>query len=37
MNVTVHGITYHVDTEAELLRLVSALQTLDALARRRAA
>ena len=37
MSVTVHGITYRVFTEADLLRLLSALATLDVLASRKAA
>jgi hypothetical protein len=37
MNVTYRGITYRVYTEADLLGLLSALATLDALASRKAA
>ena len=37
MNVTVHGIVYHVTTEQELLALLGALTTLHALACGRAA
>jgi hypothetical protein len=37
MSVTVHGVTYQVFTEGELLALGVALATLDALAARKAA
>lgn len=37
MNVTIHGSTFHVDTEADVFRLCSALRILDALARGKAA
>jgi hypothetical protein len=37
MNVTVRGITYRVTTEADIVRLLIALDTLQALARRKAA
>ena len=33
MNVTAYGSTYHVTTEADLFRLLFALQTLNALTR----
>ena len=37
MNITVHGMTYRVVMEADLFRLLIALHTLQALARREAA
>jgi hypothetical protein len=37
MNITIDGITYRVATEAELIRLLVALKTLQALAGRQAA
>lgn len=37
MNITVHGLVFHVDTEGQLLLLLSSLSTLHALARRKAA
>ena len=37
MNVTVRGITYRVTTEADIVYLLIALDTLQALARRKAA
>lgn len=37
MTLTAHGIVYRVTTEADLVRLLAALATLDALARRKAA
>lgn len=37
MNITYYGITYRVFTEVDLLRLLSALATLDALASGKAA
>ena len=37
MNVTVHGVTYRVTTEADIVCLLVALDTLQALARRKAA
>jgi hypothetical protein len=37
VNITVHDFTYRVFTEGELFALLSALATLDALARRKAA
>lgn len=37
MNVTVRGITYRVTTEADIVSLLIALDTLQRLARRKAA
>jgi hypothetical protein len=37
MAITYRGVTYRVNTEDELLRLLAALSTLQMLARRKAA
>ena len=37
MNLTIYGRTYHVRTEAELIRLLLALHVLQALMHRKAA
>jgi hypothetical protein len=37
MNITVHGVTYRITTEADVICLVAALETLQAFAMRRKA
>jgi hypothetical protein len=37
MNITIHGTTYRVTTEADIICLLGALDILQALARRKAA